>query len=114
MAQLFLDEDIPRLNDSEDDMLAQQEENGINYKGQYGNEEPDEEEQKYFEYGAHFSYANMVERLEQILETLSLSRRETPQPAKCFFKAPSSNMLSWEESVRKRIGIRVNHLYNYF
>jgi hypothetical protein len=74
MAQLLLSENVPMLVDSDDeDMLANPDEVN-NYKGMYQNED-DEPEQKYFEYGAHFSYDLLVERLEEIRQILSPSRR---------------------------------------
>jgi len=74
MAQLLLSENVPMIVDSDDeDMLAGPDEVN-NYKGMYQNED-DEPEQKYFEYGAHFSYELLVEQLEEIRLTLSPSRR---------------------------------------
>lgn len=46
--------------------------NVLNYKGIYYEEEP---EQKYFEGGAHFSFYNLCQRLEEILLTISPERR---------------------------------------
>ena len=67
MSQLILDQNLERKEDSEEEDPSDQENiNKINnYKGIFGNEES-EEEQRYFEYGSHFPYNWMCERLEEL------------------------------------------------
>lgn len=60
------------INGKEDDPLFNVNQNVMNYKGIYYEEEP---EQKFFEGGAHFSHLNLCQKLEEIILTLSPERR---------------------------------------
>jgi hypothetical protein len=74
MSQLIVNNNIEKLEDSDDEDLIEQNNNNNlnNYKGIFGNDES-EEEQRYFEYGAHFPYKWLCQRLEE------LSRAKTPR-----------------------------------
>jgi hypothetical protein len=66
MSQLILDQNLERKDDSDEDLLEQDYIQGINnYKGIFGHEDS-EEEQRYFEYGAHFPFKWICERLEEL------------------------------------------------
>ena len=56
----------------ENDSIFNMNQNDINYKGIYFEEESD---QRYFEGGAHFAHMNLCQKLEDIIITLSPDRR---------------------------------------
>ena len=60
------------LSVKQEDSAFQVNQNALNYKGVYFEEEP---EQKYFEGGAHFSHFHLCHKLEEIILTLSPERR---------------------------------------
>ena len=75
------------LNSKEPDPFLNVNQNVINYKGIYYDDEP---EQKFFEGGAHFSHFNLCYKLEEIILTLSPERRgnsiyDTPNLSNCKF-----------------------------
>lgn len=66
MSQLILVNNLERKDDSDNDLLEQDNIQGIkNYKGIFGYDDSDEE-QRYYEYGAHFPYKWLCERLEEL------------------------------------------------
>ncbi len=65
MAQLLLNDDIKVIEDSFDD-IAGEDDDLLNYKGAYQNED-DDSEPKYFEGGAHFPYTLLCQRLDSII-----------------------------------------------
>jgi hypothetical protein len=68
MAQLILDTNIAKdENFDEDNQLDN--EDILNYRGCFHNE-PDDFEQKYYEYGAHFPYEYICKKLELLCHTL--------------------------------------------
>lgn len=72
MNKLLLDDNIEKVDDSENEDMDEEE--LINYKGYFANEE--EPEERYFEYGAHFKYKTLYQKLDEIIKTLSPSRTE--------------------------------------
>jgi hypothetical protein len=73
MTQLLLDNQIYKKDDSDNEEMDEGDLN--NYKGYFHNE--DEPEERYFEYGAHFPYKILYNKLEKLLRTVSPSQRET-------------------------------------
>jgi hypothetical protein len=69
MPQLIVGNNLEKLEDSEEEDLIENH-NLNNYKGILGNDES-EEEQRYFEYGAHFSYKWLCERLEELSKAIT-------------------------------------------
>jgi hypothetical protein len=76
MAQLLLDDNVKMQDLDDEDMLANPDEVN-NYKGMYQNDD-DESEQKYFEFGAHFAYDVLYRRLEDLRKILPQNRKESP------------------------------------
>jgi hypothetical protein len=72
MSQLIVDKNLEKKEDSEDEDFIERDNlhNLDNYKGIFCNEES-EEEQRYFEYGAHFQYKWLVQRLEELSRAYS-------------------------------------------
>lgn len=76
------------LNAKKVDAMFNVDKNGVNYKGIYYEDEP---EQMYFEGGSHFSHFNLCNKLEEIILTLSPDRR-----GKCIYDTPNlSNSKFW-------------------
>lgn len=71
--KLVLNNKVKDEQDSEDAMVKDQ--NAGEYKGVfYG----DNNEQRYYEHGAHFQFKDLCKRLEALLRTMSPSRRGNP------------------------------------
>ena len=68
MAQLLLDENFDKNYDESRDEIDINNEDILNYKGYFleNEEEEEEEEIKYFEFGAHFPYKFLYQKLEII------------------------------------------------
>lgn len=65
MAQLLLEDNIPKTDDSDEEVI----EDLTNYKGVFHDEE--EPEQRYYEYGAHFPYDLLCYKLDEIIRKMS-------------------------------------------
>lgn len=69
MAQIILDENFENNYDESYDEIDINNDDILNYKGYFiENEDEEEEEQKYFEYGAHFPYKFLYQKLEILKE----------------------------------------------
>ena len=76
MALLLLDDNVKVHDVDDEDMLANPDEVN-NYKGMYQNDD-DEQEQKYFEFGAHFPYDVLCRKLDEIRRAQPISLKESP------------------------------------
>jgi hypothetical protein len=74
MAQLLLNDDLKILENSDDDMFADAD-NINNYKGMYQNDDEEETDEKYYEFGAHFPHQLICEKLEEMIRCLSPERQ---------------------------------------
>lgn len=71
MSPFVLEPNLCNKEDSEENVAQGEEVN--NYKGLfYGDQE---EEERYFDYGAHFPYKELCRRLEKVVATLDPTRR---------------------------------------
>ena len=69
MAKMLIDENFENNYDESYDEIDINNDDILNYKGYFiENEDEEEEEQKYFEYGAHFPYKFLYQKLEILKE----------------------------------------------
>lgn len=73
MAQLLLGNNIDIKDDSDADDNINNQDDMNNYRGYFHNEE--EPEERYFEWGAHFPYLELCRKLDEVMRSLSPSRR---------------------------------------
>ena len=77
MAKMFLDENFENNYDESGDEIDINYDDVLNYKGYFiENEDEEEEEQKYFEYGAHFPYKFLYQKLEILKEEREEERKK--------------------------------------
>lgn len=75
------------MNDGGGLIIIKKQQNMNQYKGIYCD---DDQEPKYYEFGAHFSYNYLLEKLDEILLSISPERR-----GHSLFDTPKSNGISF-------------------
>lgn len=83
---------------------------GHNYKGIFYNEE--EPEERYFEFGAHFRYADLYRRLERLKRSQELSSQiaESAKPAKESSRN-HNDKLAGTQAAHSNININMNNFF---